>query len=1136
MMSPKHSVKIAPRFLRSIRIDSDLGKDSSLDGYICPASSAEVIKSMADHVSKTKQCAFTWTGPYGGGKSSLVVVLAALLSGKESQKSKAIRIFGKRLANSTWKALPPKTQGWKILPVVARRDSPVNVIGAALESSKLIVKPKVALTESKLIEHITRIAKARRNSHGGLVIFIDEMGKFLEAAAQDGQDIFILQQLAEAASRSDGRLIFVGVLHQSFEEYANRLSQEVRDEWSKVQGRFVDLSVNAAGEEQLELISKAIETKRTVNRAGEEAHAVANVVKHGKDLERKKFALLLENCWPLHPAVACLLGPISRRGFGQNQRSIFGFLNSSELFGFQEFLTEGSLDEMFRPARLWDYLRANLEPSILASSDGHRWASASEAVQRCEHKSDSRIDIDVLKTIAIIDLFKEQSGLLANTEVIKACCSGFTKRQLNFSLKRLKSGSFIIYRKFQSSYSIYAGSDFDIDKAIKDAVDEDTEIKFEVLRRLAKLQPILAKRHYHQTGVLRWFDIDIVAASELEEVIKTFDPSTGTVGRFLLVVPTKNESKRQTQAICRKVTKDCDEVDIVVGLSEKSWSLIPKALELVAIERIIDENSELGGDSVARREVDGRRIHLQSLLELEIQQIFDSSIWYGKSFKNRPCSFAELNDIASEIAGKRFSKSPRIHNELINREKPSGSATGALKALMKQMIANSDQPLLGIKGYPPERGLLSSILEASGLYESFLHGSSFNSPSELKKLKKDVCRIEPMWSTAMEFVKSNNDTSVKISDLYEIWRSPPYGIRKGILPLLTLVFILVEKNTLSIYREGVFRAEIDEVDIDYLVKDPSSIQIRWMEINERTRFLLSEMAEIVNRLDSSPSPNLEPIDVARGLVAMYLKLPKWTQRTTRLSKNATNIRNTLKQANDPNALLFDDLAKSLQKNLKKNSKDNKEIVQFIRNLEDGLKELVDSYPQMLDNLRDIMLRELRVPNLSNQSIAELHVRALNTKDLTGDFKLDAFAGRLTTFDGSVESFESIASLAISKPPRDWIDKDLERAEVTIAEMSEHFVRAETYARVKGREQHQHAMAVLVGKAGTPEPALHKFVVGSNDRDEIDSLIKRIEDVLDDSDFEKRNILLAALAELSMRYMQPTQQSSNSVGKNEVILQ
>src|SRR5690625_7800697 len=93
---------------------------------------------------------------------------------------------------------------------------------------------------------------------------------------------------------------------------------------------------------------------------------------------------MLKNCWPLHPVVACLLGPISRRRFGQNQRSIFGFLNSAEPHGYQDYLLSPDEEDLYTPSKLWDYLRAHLEPSILASPDAHRWPPDAEALDRSQ--------------------------------------------------------------------------------------------------------------------------------------------------------------------------------------------------------------------------------------------------------------------------------------------------------------------------------------------------------------------------------------------------------------------------------------------------------------------------------------------------------------------------------------------------------------------------------------------------------------------------------------------------------------------------------------------------------------------------------------------------------------------------------
>ena len=236
-------------------------------------------------------------------------------------------------------------------------------------------------TEQRVLDTLEEISARNPRASGGLAVFIDEMGKFLEASANDGSDIHLFQQLAERASRSSGRLLVVGILHQAFEEYAHRLSRQMRDEWSKIQGRFVDLVVNTAGDEQIDLLGRAIESGHRPKPPGSLAEGVVRLI-HGK--RSPHLAEMLEDCWPLNPVTACLLGPLSRRRFGQNQRSIFGFLNSAEPQGFQDFLRNASDADLYGPDRLWDYLRLNLEPSILASPDGHRWALAANALGRCE--------------------------------------------------------------------------------------------------------------------------------------------------------------------------------------------------------------------------------------------------------------------------------------------------------------------------------------------------------------------------------------------------------------------------------------------------------------------------------------------------------------------------------------------------------------------------------------------------------------------------------------------------------------------------------------------------------------------------------------------------------------------------------
>ena len=1111
-MPLRDRVHIGRRFLRSIRVDTDLGDLAALKGFICPKSSADVLITMARAVSETGHGAFTWTGPYGSGKSSLVVALSALLETNPQLSQAAEEIFDQDVTKAVRGALHFGSRDWRIIPVVGTRADPVNLICEALKERGVVSQTQTkAWTETDLVNALAETTSSPAND-AGLILFIDEMGKFLEAAANETGDAYVFQQLAEIASRSEGRFLLIGVLHQAFEEYAHRLSHETRDEWAKIQGRFIDLPVNVAGEEQIELISRAIECKDIPQAHGALARSVARMALRKRSGNLSGLAATLKECWPLHPAVACLLGPISRRRFGQAQRSVFGFLNSSELHGFQDFLNQASVSDLYGPDQLWDYLRTNLEPTILASPDGHRWALAAEALERCESIGGDELQIKLLKSIAVIDMFKEQSGLIANTDLLSACFPEISSADLTSTLEQLDNRSFTVLRKYLEARAIFAGSDFDIESAIRDALDSIDDIDFNELKELAGFHSILAKRHYHRTGAMRWFEVNIVPLERLIVFAKKTVPSNGAIGHFLLGISTRAESEEHAESVCKKAAQNSGRWDIVVGVSQQSWAVMPLARELLALERVSNDHPELAGDPVARREVSSRLAVLQGLIEAELHKAFDSAKWFRKHHSPRHLRQAELNTMASELADKRFKESPILRNELLNRQLPSSNAVAAQNKLLRAMVQSEGAQHLGMQGYPPERGLLSSLLESTGLYAREQARWRFISPT---KFREDPCCLAPMWEATLGFLKDHSDQAVAISELYDIWRRPPFGVKDGLMSILGLTFYLSWRDKLAVYRNGVFRARFDDVDVDYLAKDPSFIQLRWMELTETARHLLSGMAEIVRDLDDTNDlATPEPIDVARGLIAIYDRLPPWTRRTMRLSKNALKIRELFKSAHDPNQFLFNDIPETLKARSAENGQRNwQKITASVR---EGLQELVEAYPSALRRLRDIMLSELQVPNMSSQSLADLRIRADNIKQLAGDLRLDAFIGRLAAFDGGDEHFEGIASLAASKPPREWVDLDLDQARVEIADMAQKFLRAEMFARVKGRPDKRHAMAVVINVRGQPEPLLSEFDVADSERPEVNRLVNRVGKTLDGT--KDSNIVLAALAQLSSRYM------------------
>ena len=83
------SVSISRQFLRSVRIDTDFGREDALSGYVCQGTAKSLLESMATQIKETRQRAFTWTGPYGGGKSSLALMLCSLVGPSPTLRKKA---------------------------------------------------------------------------------------------------------------------------------------------------------------------------------------------------------------------------------------------------------------------------------------------------------------------------------------------------------------------------------------------------------------------------------------------------------------------------------------------------------------------------------------------------------------------------------------------------------------------------------------------------------------------------------------------------------------------------------------------------------------------------------------------------------------------------------------------------------------------------------------------------------------------------------------------------------------------------------------------------------------------------------------------------------------------------------------
>ncbi len=222
---------------------------------------------------------------------------------------------------------------------------------------------------------------AVENGYSGLLIVVDEFGKFLERAGRRGElpDLIAAQYLAELASSIDrSRILFIVLVHQAFQNYASSLSQAEWLEWVKSQGRFREVLFAEPPDEQYDLVASSLHPEKISERGAARVRDWAeNAWRDVADLDAfksesaERWISLAEATYPLHSLALYALPRLSSR-VGQNERTLFTFVASDDplsLSSAVSAVSSGTSDATITLDYLYDYFimsanRAAVAPEV----------------------------------------------------------------------------------------------------------------------------------------------------------------------------------------------------------------------------------------------------------------------------------------------------------------------------------------------------------------------------------------------------------------------------------------------------------------------------------------------------------------------------------------------------------------------------------------------------------------------------------------------------------------------------------------------------------------------------------------------------------------------------------------------------
>lgn len=375
-------VRVAGRFARSANVERDIAATEPLDGYVVTARALDMVERVAGAAARGPAGgAWSLTGPYGSGKSSLALLLDAAWGGDSAPRRAALKLIAdaspaaaeliaagherhgtgrsgfhrglvtaerEPLSRTVLRALhAAAVRSFGRVPSAAEFPA-ADALREAMEDAAADDPRRTGPSPAALVEVARALAADRP-----LLVVIDEFGKNLEAIGDSGDtDPYLLQQLAEAGQGAGLPIFLLTLQHLSFEDYLTGVDSTQRREWAKVQGRFEDVAFVESPAQTRALIAtifKAgrINGKATATETSFRGRIDRWAAKQADDMRQLGIADLADpaavaSCYPLHPLVSLVLPELCSR-YGQHERTLFSFLTGPDSSSAASFLARTNL-------------------------------------------------------------------------------------------------------------------------------------------------------------------------------------------------------------------------------------------------------------------------------------------------------------------------------------------------------------------------------------------------------------------------------------------------------------------------------------------------------------------------------------------------------------------------------------------------------------------------------------------------------------------------------------------------------------------------------------------------------------------------------------------------------------------------
>ena len=893
--------------------------------YIPTPNGKRVVNQMVDDFRKGIR-AFNIIGSYGTGKSSFLLALESSLAGKKPY-------FAPNFV------LKPT---FGVIKLIGEYKSIISVFA---EKLNVLINDH---TVDNILQEIYNCYHDLGEKSPLLAIEIDEFGKFLEYASQNDaeKELYFIQQLAEFIGNPDRNILLLTTIHQSFESYAYGLNANQRQEWTKVKGRFRDITFNEPVDQLLYLAAEFIEESTNFRQTPALLKQSLDNFKSSKAFNfSEKFAeAIFSRIYPLDIMAANVL-TLSLQKYGQNERSLFSFLESTDHTSLSKFQQHES--NFYNLSAVYDYLNFNFY-SFLSSKynpDFAAWSSIRAALETTERAFDIEINDmhRLIKIIGLLNIYGANGAILDHKflESYASVCVGIENPAK--LIQKLEDKKIIRFRVHSQRFVLYEGTDLDIQSALIAAANKVSEITDvpTLLKKHFDFTPVLTKAYSFETGTPRYFKYIFSESPIVPEFESEIDG-------YVNLVFSDNRTYENIEAFSAQI-KDA----VLYGYYQNAREIKDLLYEIEKTQQVLNDNKD---DKIAKKELENILLSQQNLLNHYIvNNLFGVNggvRWAWRGDELFVDSKRTFNRHLSQICAHTYDGTPTFKNELVNRSKLSGSVYSAKKNFFIALTTNWDKPDLNFDAekFPPEKTIYLTLLRENGL-------STYQSDSRMLGVNENSS-FNALWNESILFLENCKGSKRNLEELVDTLKARPFRLKQGLIDFWVPTFLFLKRNEFALFSSEGFIPDLNGEILDLISKTPKDYFIKAFDIEGVKLDIFNSYRIYLNQQVQISPTNDSFIETIKPFLVFFRQLPEYSKQTKRLSNDALAIKTAIAASRDPEKSFFEDFPAALGYSITKLKDEKEALNEFTISLQNAIKEIRTSYDHLVERIEIFIQQDI----------------------------------------------------------------------------------------------------------------------------------------------------------------------------------